>query len=174
VNARNTWLTIFGVAGLCMALAPNAIEAKHAEPIPPDSAKGRRDHFHTSTEAVVAFLEAVKAKNAVRLRKATSVHAPNEAMPENRFLFRAILEQNLSGAELTALASELEGFQAVRPLRGSAGRTTYLVLKPSPNGRQFVRIFSVRWEKKTGWKVRDIGERRQLEKPVQGPPKRIE
>ena len=64
---------------------------------------------------VVAFLEAVKAKDAVRLRNATSALARTEAMPKNRPLFTAILEQDLSEAALTELASTLEGYRAFGP-----------------------------------------------------------
>jgi hypothetical protein len=156
-----------------MGLTSPATEARPANPILPDLAQVRSEHFRTPDDAVVAFLEAVKAKNAVRLRNATSIEAPDKAVPENRARFRAIMEKSLSKAELAALASELEGYEAMGPVRPSAGRTTYAVVKPGPKGTQFVRIFSVRWQKQTGWKVRDIGEPRQRETPISGPPRRI-
>jgi hypothetical protein len=173
VETRSTWLTALGAAGVCLTLACPATEATPADPILPDLAQVRSDHFRTPTDAVVAFLEAVQAKNAVRLRKATSIHAPNEAVPEHRALFRAIMEKTLSRAKLAALASELEGYEAIGPVRPSAGRITYLVMKLGPQGTQFVRTFSVRWHKQTGgWKVRDIGAPRPRETPLFAPLKR--
>jgi hypothetical protein len=62
-----TWLTILGVAGLWMTLAPTDTGAEPAVPISSGSTDERRDHFGTPIEAVVAFLAAVKFKDAVRL-----------------------------------------------------------------------------------------------------------
>jgi hypothetical protein len=108
-----TWFTILGVAGLCMTLAPTDSEAEPADPISPGLTEERRDRFRTPIEVVVAFLEAVKAKDAVRLRHATSIRAPIEAMPKNQALLRAILEQSLSEDDLTKLQRSTSAWHTI-------------------------------------------------------------
>jgi hypothetical protein len=150
-------------------LAPTDARAEPAGgPISAGAAEERRAHFRTPIEAVVAFLEAVKAKDAVRLRDATSVHAPTEAIPKNQTLFTATLAQSLSETELAELASTLEGFQvsAMMPPTAS-GLARVIVMKPGPSGRQYLRTFTTRRQKEMGWKVRDIGEQRERETPIQ-------
>jgi hypothetical protein len=157
-----------------MAFARTDTEAKSVDSISRGSTDGGRDHFNTPIEAVLAFLEAVKAKDAVRLREATSVRGPTEAIPNNRPLFTAILAQNLSETELTELASRLEGFQVSDMVPPTAsGRAKVIVMRPGPNGTQYVRTVTTRWQKETGWKVSDIGEQRQRETPIQRSPKRV-
>jgi hypothetical protein len=172
VKTRRTWPFALGLAASCMLFVPIATEAGHDDPGPPDAAEEPVAHFRNPTDAVVAFLEAVKAKDAVRLRDATSVRAPTEAKPKNRPLFTAILEQDLSEAALTELASTLEGYQAIGPGGlTKSGRTGFIVIKTAPDGTQFVRKFTVRWQKEPGWKVLDIGEQRELKKSTPTPPK---
>jgi hypothetical protein len=169
MKASGIWLTVLSVAGLCMTPAPTDAKAEPANgPISPGGAEERRDHFRTPIEAVVAFLEAVKAKDAVRLREATFARASTEAIAKNQPLFTAILAQSLSETELAELASRLEGYRVSGMVRPTAsGRAKVIVKKPGPNGRQYLRTFTTRWQKETGWKVSDIGEQRERETPIQ-------
>jgi hypothetical protein len=150
-----------------MLLDPIASGAAPEGPGPPDTARTRNP-----TDAVAAFLEAVKAKDAVRLRNATSIRAPTYAVPENQPLFRDILDQHLSEVQLTELASRLEGFQAIgRVGHFRSGRVQFLVSKPGPNDTQFQRRFTVLWRKETGWPVGDIGEPTERRQPGPTRPK---
>jgi hypothetical protein len=171
MKASGILLTVLSVAGLCMTLAPSDAKAEPATgPISPGGAEERRDHVRTPIEAVVAFLDAVKAKDAVRLREATFAHASTEAIPKNQPLFTAILAQSLSETELAELASRLEGYRVSGMVPPTAsGLAKVIVTKPGPNGRQYLRTFRTRWQKEIGWKVSDIGEQRERETPIQAP-----
>jgi hypothetical protein len=172
VKTRGIWLFALGVAGSCLISGPIASEAGHDDPGPPVAEEAQITRFLHPADAVVAFLEAVKARDAVRLRNATSIHAPTEAVPKNQALFRAIVERSLSKDDLTKLASELEGFQTiVASAMRKSGKARFYVRKPGPNGTQYERTFTTRWHKELGWKVSDIGEQRELVKPIPTQPK---
>lgn len=128
------------------------------DPSPADATKDQVPVFRTPADAVAAFLTALKDKDPVRLREATSARAPIETGPKNRSLFTAILEQTLAEDKLTELAAQLEGFQIVAQHPMQTGRVLVYVVKPGPNDSEIVREISARWQNKKGWKVLDISE----------------
>jgi len=124
--------------------------------------------FRTQLGAVNAFLAAVRAKDATRLKEATALRAgqDNETRPQNKKLFEAILEENLSGDDLDELAKKLEGFQVTGANEAKSSARLGIILHKSEGGGAFLqRTITVRREK-AGWKVVDISGEGKLEKPI--------
>jgi hypothetical protein len=114
--------------------------------------------FRTQENAVKAFLNALKAKDPVRLREATALRAVRENEGKaNEKLFASILEESMSEDEIDELAKKLEGYQiAGRNVAKSSGRLGIILQKSDKGGDILLRTITVRIEK-DGWKVVDIG-----------------
>lgn len=113
--------------------------------------------FHTQNGAVTAFLNAVKAKDAQRLREATALRAEKENEGNrNEKLFRSILDESISQDEMDELAKRLDGFQiAGRNVPKSTSRLGIILQRRDTRGNMFQRTITVRREK-DGWKVCEI------------------
>jgi hypothetical protein len=148
--------------------------AQGIQPPPPEAMAGNsggggpggtKDSFTNPYVATMSFLNALKAKDLDRLAEATALHAPTESKGKNQKLFAAILDQSLSDDDLQELAKSLDGYQIVGQNQAvSTGRLAIIVMKPEGTS-QMIRAITTRHEKK-GWKVVDIGGKRELEKPI--------
>jgi hypothetical protein len=171
MQSRNARLTTFLVVGLFLTEVGRGVGHAAGEPpneanpgaparpapaAPPGAAKGRIAGFQTPRDALDAFLNALQARDPMRLAEATSLHAPLEANPANRPLFLAILQRRFSEQELKDLALRLEGYKFVEPSspkrERSSGQRTLTLMKP---GSRSVLHATIRHEK-AGWKVLDI------------------
>ncbi len=129
--------------------------------------------FHSPTNAVKAFLSALKAKDADRLSESTALRAALEASSRNQPLFEKILALTLSDTELDDLAKKLEGFTVAyeNPPKSTARVEVILQKTGSTSGGYIRRTVTVRHEKK-GWGVCDIGGPSEFKMPGAGPTNR--
>jgi hypothetical protein len=126
--------------------------------------------FSTQYGAVNAFLNAVKEKDAAKLKEATALHAIEDNKGKrNEKLFTGILDESISEDEIDELAKRLEGYQiSGHNDAKSSGRLGVILAKGGQNGEYFQRTITVRREK-SGWKVDEIGGEGKFERPVMGP-----
>jgi hypothetical protein len=118
--------------------------------------------------AVVAFLNALKAKDPARLKDATALRAPTESDTTHQKMFKAIQDQSLPDNDLSELAKALEGFQVYsKNVPKSTGRVG-IILRKQQGRDQIQRTITVRLEK-AGWKVLDIGAPGVIEAPIRVP-----
>jgi hypothetical protein len=142
--------------------------------------------FRTPAGAVLAFMDALKARDLNRLTDATALRAGTneETAPRNREMFRRIIEGTLSESELTALAARLENYtmSSYNPPKSSNRYDVILAKRTSSNNYQTATSVSnmamqsstwtikvtVRLEKK-GWGVCDISAPAEFKNPTMVP-----
>lgn len=129
--------------------------------------------FHTQTGAVTAFLNAIKAKDAVRLREATALRAEQENQGKRtEKLFKSILDESISQDELDDLAKKLDGYQiAGQNIPKSTSRLGIILQKADARGDMYQRTITVRREK-DGWKVCEIGNEGRINQSMGTPTRR--
>jgi hypothetical protein len=113
----------------------------------------------TQRGGAAAFLNALRAKDPVRLREATARRA-EEFNKGKRYekLFKSILDESISQDEIEELAKVFEGFQIAGANQAKTTSTLGIILQKSnpKTGRLVYRTLTVRREKE-GWKVLDLG-----------------
>jgi hypothetical protein len=129
-------------------------------------------NFSNARNAVVSFLNALKAKNIDNLADAVALHAPTEARPENQKLFQSILDASISDEMLSTIAADFDGYRIVRIDKPTTTGTFEVFIAkaiPAPPGvvggtkvvgLRLLRVVTVRREQ-AGWKVQDISRARQ-------------
>jgi hypothetical protein len=117
---------------------------------------------------VLAFLNALEAKDRDRLAEATALRSQTEASTDKaRELFGKIVDLSISDAEIDDLAKKMQGCQiAGENAVKSTGRLGIFVDKPSTEGSLLRYTLTVRKEKK-GWGVMDISTPTEF-KPMMG------
>jgi hypothetical protein len=122
----------------------------------PQGGDNQPPDFHTPEGGVIAFLNALKARDLDRLTEATAIHAQIEARAKNQETFKRIYDGSLSEQELDDLAKKLEGYtlSGNNPPKSTA-RIDMIITKRGENNSIVNRIVTVRHEKK-GWLVCDI------------------
>jgi hypothetical protein len=115
--------------------------------------------FRTPEGAVVAFLNALKAKDLNRLTEATALHAQNESSPRYKQTFQRIIEGTLSEKELGDLVARLEDYQISGSNQPKSSGTFKVILSKRGTGAKanstFNIVITTRRERK-GWGVSDI------------------
>src|SRR5262249_39981469 len=125
--------------------------------------------FRTPQGAVMAFMNAVKARDLARLTEATALRAGTEAETKKRYqeTFRRIFDGTLSESELNQLAALLEGYQiSGQNQQKSSNRAGIILSKRGGTNSMSTKsiVLYVRLEKK-GWGVCDIS----LPAEIKGP-----
>ncbi len=119
---------------------------------------GKEPDFRTQVGAVTAFLDAVKAKDPIRLKDATALHAVDDNKGKrNEKLFSAILDESITPEDIEELGKKLGGYSiASFNVPKSSGKLGVILQKQGQNGDTLLRTIPVRKEK-AGWKVDEIG-----------------
>jgi len=132
-----------------------------------DSAPG---NFHTPSNAVTSFLNALQARDADRLAEATALRAALESSSKTQPWFEKILGLSLSDSELDDLAKKLEGFtvSGENPPK-STGRVEVVLQKALAGNVGYVRRTVVVRHEKKGWGVLDIGGPSEFKMPTMRP-----
>jgi hypothetical protein len=113
--------------------------------------------FQTAAGAVSAFMAAVKAKDKERLKEATAIRAPKEAIEKHRKIFAAIDDQTITDDELDAMARALEGYRPVSQLPAKSTGRIEIVVGKQAGLNYHQRTITTRKEK-DGWKVLDVSD----------------
>ena len=119
-------------------------------------ASGKAADFRNPVNAVNAFLDALKQRDADLLAESTALRAPTESHVNNRKLFTSILDHSLSDDDFDDLIEKLDGYQiSFLNTAKSTGRQG-VVLEKKVDNHTYRRTIEVRREK-AGWKVVDVG-----------------
>jgi hypothetical protein len=128
---------------------------------------GKPADFTTPLNAVNAFLDALKQRDADLLAESTALRAPTESHVNNRKLFTSILDHSISDDDFDDLIEKLDGYQiSFLNTAKSTGRQG-VVLEKRADNTTYRRTIEVRREK-AGWKVVDVGGERDLSTSVSG------
>ena len=128
---------------------------------------GKAADFNNPLNAVNAFLDALKQRDADLLAESTALRAATESHVNNRKLFTSILDHSISDDDFDDLIAKLNGYQiSFMNSARSTGRQG-IVLEKNVNNHIFRRTIDVRREK-AGWKVVDVGGERDLSASVSG------
>ena len=112
--------------------------------------------FRKPITVATTFLAAALARSPLRLREVTAHDAATMADPMNRPLFAAILNQTMTNADLTRLATELEGYKVQPLVLIATGVVKVPMTKPGPDHSHWRRLVRLRVKKNIGWKVFDF------------------
>ncbi|MEJ7640236.1 MAG: hypothetical protein WKF75_20285 [Singulisphaera sp.] len=128
---------------------------------------GKAADFSNPLNAVTAFLDALKQRDADLLAESTALRAATESHVNNRKLFTAILDHSISDDEFDDLIEKLNGYKiSFLNSAKSTGRQG-IVLEKVVDKHVYRRTIDVRREK-AGWKVVDVGGERDLSSSVSG------
>ena len=128
---------------------------------------GKAADFRNPLNAVNAFLDALKQRDADLLAESTALRAATESHVNNRKLFTSILDHSISDDDFDDLIEKLDGYQiSFLNSAKSTGRQG-IVLEKIVDNHTYRRTIEVRREK-AGWKVVDVGGERDLSASVSG------
>lgn len=135
----------------------------------PNGGSGKEPDFRTPFGAVTAFLDAVKAKDPIRLKDATALRAAEDNKgSRNEKLFASILDESITPEDIEELGKTLEGFQiAGNNVPKSTARLGIILQRQGKNGDTLLRTITARKEK-AGWKVDEISGQRVLQSGMGG------